>query len=311
MPSLSSPSKIWDSWLSQIGFLREVSPSYLRFLVGFGYYLGSPIEKDIWRVNRYNEGNDESRAITDYHEIIEDDVSFLLSEQDPRRSEFSLKARFRNNDIWINSDVLRMQVEAANIQRFGLDNVNTICEIGGGYGQLALGFLLNRPQISYTIVDFPQILDVVKRWISYLDLGINVQLYDSLNEYDTSRSNPGLHLFPNNLLCSSSILNYDLGININSFCEMRTSQISHYMKLIKTTVFYSNNRDRQPNNHELKNLSDLFSELFDHIHPDPKAYLDNDYKKRVFIMGDLSRTTQIHIDKICGIRGLSMPGLLT
>ena len=304
-----SPSQVWHHWLDHISFLTDVNPRYLRFLVGFGYYLGSPIEKDLWRVNRYREGSKEEKISEDFERIIGDDCKFLLNEHDPKREDFSVPYQRNGITHWLNTDVIRMQVDMSNIERFGLADFNNICEIGGGYGQLALGFLMNNPKVKYTIIDFPQILSVVEIWMRHLSKGILVKNYDNIESYLDESSAPGLHLLPNNLLAETDcILQFDLGLNINSFCEMSAEQIEFYFSRLKFQNFYSNNRDRKPNNHEIDDLTAILLKN-SKLYPKPCSYASGNYKKRVYVLGDMNKVNKIKIDKIKGVTGASMPGL--
>mgnify|MGYP001158240980 CR=1 FL=1 len=307
--SLFDPSEVWMEWLRQIEFLNQVDEKYLRSLVGFGYYLGSPIEKDIWRVNRSQHAKDCDSLVSDYKRIVLDEPELLLSELDPSRGFFSLLSEINGKDCWINTDVVRMQVDLSNMSRLGLlTAANKVCEIGGGYGQLAVGLLTIRESLSYTIIDFPQILGVVERWAAYLKISSPIRYYRDLESYLKYSSSPGLHLLPNSLMEENSKLEFDLCININSFCEMTKSQIEFYMDSINFRLCYSNNRDRQINNTQLDSLSAIFTDYYD-IYPNPKSYEDSYFKKAVYALGDLTLIKRIPIDAIQGIRGGEMPGL--
>jgi len=307
--NLFDPSEVWTDWLKQIAFLDQVDQKYLRSLVGFGYYLGSPIEKDIWRINRFKAGEKIDSLVTDYKSIVADETDFLLSELDPGKASFSLPAQVDGKYCWINTDIVRMQVDLSNMVRFGLlSNCQKICEIGGGYGQLAVGILTNNMSLSYTVIDFPQILSVVDRWVSFLDCGIKIRCYDNVESYAQFCSEPGLHLLPNTLVNRNFELDFDLGININSFCEMTEDQVKLYLNSIKCKVFYSNNRDRQPNNSQLDSLSNIFQQNCE-IYPNPESYEKFETKKQVYLFGDLAAVKKIPISSIRGIVGKEMPGL--
>ena len=305
-----SPSKVWLNWLNQIEFLNEIRPEFIRMLAGFGYYLGAPIEADIWRVNRLKGLNVSDKLVEDYKSIIGKDVTLLLSELDPQKEKFSIPLETSAGDtIWVNTDIVRMQVDAANIFRFGLNNANTVCEIGGGYGQLALGFVSNNPKISYTIIDFEQILDVVFKWLSYLKIDTPIFKYQNLQEYLSNYQNPGLHLLPNDLVDFSKKMTFDLGININSFCEMTSEQVISYLRCLKVKNFYSNNRDRQPNNEQLVSLTNIFKTEGRVLSPSPEKYNNGNYKKRVYLIRTSNSIVDIDIDEIRGIKGPEMPAL--
>ena len=73
-------------------------------------------------------------------------------------------------------------------------------------------------------------------------------------------------LIPNYKFHLLSHLHFDLVINVRSLQEMTTSQAEAYLDFIKETcrgIFYSYNRDHQPRNSELANLSELLRQRFD------------------------------------------------
>ena len=305
-----SPSKVWLDWINQIQFLNEIRPEFIRMLAGFGYYLGAPIEQDIWRTNRYKQGDLSVKLVEDFKSIIGDDVTLLLSELDPKKEVFSIPFETDGGKtIWVNTDIVRMQVDAANIFRFGLGRVNTVCEIGGGYGQLALGFVSNNPKTSYTIIDFELVTDVVFKWVSHLKIDVPIFKYRNLEDYLNNYQKSGIHLLPNNLVDFSNKLTFDLGININSFCEMTESQVINYLRCLNVTHFYSNNRDRQANNEQLLSLTDIFRNECDVLSPNPEEYDSGQFKKKVYVIGRSEPFVDLDIDKILGIQGVEMPAL--
>jgi hypothetical protein len=95
-----------------------------------------------------------------------------------------------------------------------LKKIKYVLEIGGGYGQLCAGLINSRACNRYYIVDFPEILNVVNRWISTLELGIEIYNYTDINFSDKNLYKSGLHLIPNRLLpMLTSAMNVDLLIN--------------------------------------------------------------------------------------------------
>jgi len=121
--------------------------------------------------------------------------------------------------------------------------------VGGGYGQLARAVLSASPKSTYTIIDFPEILDVVRRWITWASPDIRIISGDS----DEAHEVPSgcLRLIPNTLL--NTKVDCDVLININSFCEMTDAQVISYIdqSRISWKFLYSNNRNRQFMNFDL------------------------------------------------------------
>ena len=89
---------------------------------------------------------------------------------------------------------------------------------------------------------------------------------------------------------------------------MSAEQIEFYFSRLKFQNFYSNNRDRQPNNHEIDDLTAILLKN-SKLYPKPCSYASGNYKKRVYVLGDMNKVNKIKIDKIKGVTGASMPGL--
>jgi len=312
---LSIPSKVWDTWLAQIEFLKYIPDDQLRFHVGFGYYLGAPIEKDLWRVNEYNSGNKNAalKLIRDYNAITENlPEKFLLKEYDKNATYFSvLHDSSASNPSLINSDVVRMQVDVANMYRFGiLSGLKNVLEIGGGYGHLANFFLSRKVVDSYYVIDFMQVLDVVDRWVGSTDPIYDVYRYDKFDNLSSEcLERPGLHLISNVLLPNiGDFISFDLMINMNSFCEMSQAQVEQYISRsnFDYNILYSNNRDKQMLNDELDSLSRTFMK-YGFIWPDYDTSNSLLLKKKVII---LSRNgegfNKLDINEIQGITGAEM-----
>ncbi len=173
-----------------------------------------------------------------------------LSEPDPSRAKFSVSFDIGDRQLWINADTVRTQIDFANFFHLGLLKDKSFVEVGGGYGRLAHAILTHLPESRYAIVDFPQVLEVVERWIRFVAPEIPIYSQRS-NRFVNDDCDPGLHLLPND-----SALHHvraDLVINVNSFYEMRSDQIQKYLGEIMRDIplVYSHNRDRQPDNFEL------------------------------------------------------------
>ena len=107
----------------------------------------------------------------------------------------------------------------------------------------------------------------------------------------------------------SKKMTFDLGININSFCEMTSEQVISYLRCLKVKNFYSNNRDRQPNNEQLVSLTNIFKTEGRVLSPSPEKYNNGNYKKRVYLIRTSNSIVDIDIDEIRGIKGPEMPAL--
>ena len=316
------PSAVWATWLNDLRFLKNVDVEALRLHVGFGYYLGSPIERDIWTASRwkYFQDDPDSKQRVVEHNLLTLGLheSFIVSEGDPERERFSICPNTQNT-VWINTDVLRTQVDISNLARFGLLEFQprNYVEVGGGYGQLARAVLSASPTSTYTIIDFPEVLDVVRRWLTYSSPHIPIISSD----IDQAHEVPVgcLRLIPNTLL--NTTVDCDVLININSFCEMTEDQVISYIDLsrINWKFLYSNNRNRQFMNFDLTTpLVDLLRR-FGIVWPSKEDYemLSTDVGIRIDDPKMITITTRFGIEwippiephDIAGLSGRSMPAL--
>lgn len=315
MKNVSVPSKLWKTWLNQLEFLKYIPDEHLRLHVGFGYYLGAPIEADLFRVSKSLNGekNKSNKIIDDYINITKGLPNrYLLSEKDNNNKLISSTYKANNNSYkYVNTDIVRMQVDVANMYNLGiLDSAKSILEIGGGYGQLAAGILNGKKNVSYSIIDFPEILEIISRWVKFSNNKIRVHEYK--NNSNLNLDKPGLHLIPNSMTDAVK-KNFDLVININSFCEMTDSQVKKYLSNIELNggFLYTNNRDKQYQNKEISSLSKLLASTGYCIWPKNNAYDNIKYKKKVFVLynNNYRKPNFISIKKIHGVLGRETPAV--
>lgn len=206
-------SSIWGTWLEQLAFLNLLEDKILRMHVGFGYYLGAPIASDIWNANMVREMHPganviQERLINDQLRLTKNiDKKYHWSEPDVSAPYFSV---LDANNKYINSDVLRTQADLSNLLNLNLlrqEQEMNIMEIGGGYGMLAAAITTLFPRINYTIIDFPSVLKIQERFLKYIGVDMNRVRFVSNDDSNNNQKS------------------YDLGININSFCEMKESAV--------------------------------------------------------------------------------------
>ena len=251
------PSKVWDGWLEDLEFLELLPDSSLRVHVGHGYLLGAPIEKDLWLTRAGQRPGQDSGIDSrenEYFEVVRGLPSeLLLTEPDPSREKFSAQLSVGDSTVWVNADTIRTQIDVANLYHLGLLEHDSIVELGGGYGRLAHAIISSvGPHLRYGLVDFPQVLNVVERWVRHVSP--EIPIYWQRNGHFFPENSPaGLHLIPTNDQLES--VSGDLLLNVNSFYEMRSDQVRHYLGAVMSRVplIYSHNRDRQPDNTELTN----------------------------------------------------------
>jgi putative sugar O-methyltransferase len=117
----------------------------------------------------------------------------------------------------------------------GTDRVNTICELGAGYGRNAYVFMKAMPRCKYIIIDIPPALFVSQSYLSAVFPDKKIFTFrpfthfsdveQAFNEADIVFLLPHqAELLPNKCI--------DLFVNISSLHEMKIDQIHAYFKLI-------------------------------------------------------------------------------
>ena len=155
------------------------------------------------------------------------------------------------NGVVVNFDTMTYQERANLIYQTGLSRwiekvierrgEIRVCEIGGGYGALALWFKRVFPNCSYTIIDLPECL-------------LFSRLYLSLTRPDV-RAGAGLEpqpfgfRFVPNYMAEKIDEPFDLIINTLSMSEMNLVQVENYVDMMKRVwlkdggVFFEQNAD--------------------------------------------------------------------
>ena len=141
------------------------------------------------------------------------------------------------NGRLISQDLANSLLEYEAILHPDLDrrNVQTILELGPGYGRTAYVFMTLQPGCRYILVDIPPALYVAQRYLSAVFEGHKIFAFRPFNSFDQVRDEFSeatiIFLTPNQLelLPDKSI---DLFVNISSFHEMRMDQIKYYFSEI-------------------------------------------------------------------------------
>ena len=292
-------SLLWDDWTNYLNFLSKIDDSDLRMHVGYLYLIGTPIEKDYWRTQNFRNGNKLSAIkLSDEYEKLVKDVPHVwrFYESDPRSEEFSTPFFLNGTeqDISLNADVVRTQVDISNMFNFGiLNQIKSVTEIGGGYGQLAVAMTRALPDVKYTIVDLPSQLAIQKRWLSHIGSDVG---YSKENQ---------IRLVSSQEFDFHTKQTVDLLINVNSFCEMQEIEIRKYIdgSRIDFNWLYSNNREIQFMNHGMsKPLSQIFADYFN-FSPTLREYMDCGFAltKYVFLGGKFEPPKKLLPNEIFGI----------
>ncbi|MFX1427881.1 MAG: putative sugar O-methyltransferase [Promethearchaeota archaeon] len=145
----------------------------------------------------------------------------------------------------ISQDLANSFLEYQSIMsQINQEEIDTILELGPGYGRTAYIFLKLLPNLKYLFVDIPPALYIAETYISNQFKEKKIFRFRRFNSYDEIKEDYEdsdiVFLLPAQLdLLPSETA--DLFINISSLHEMRLDQIDHYFncidKLIKKYVY--------------------------------------------------------------------------
>ena len=266
--STVSPSKFWSDVCSHFDYMLGLPEEYFVKLRLHTYHLTG----DIYQT--YLFGDAQYFRSTNKVDVLADGVpsTYVLNEP-----EGGIGFRY-DDGRYLSSDILRFQRVVNTLYRYGiLPQLSTlsgrrarILEIGAGYGGLAHHISNICKNTTYVVVDLPETLLFASSYLSLLNPHKRVYLYaredfDELMKPGATESYDFV-LIPNYRLNSLSRIGFDLVINVDSLQEMRTSQAETYLEFICRTCtgeFYSWNKDRNPHNPDLSDLSDLLRRRFD------------------------------------------------
>jgi putative sugar O-methyltransferase len=122
-------------------------------------------------------------------------------------------------------------------------DLDSICEVGGGYGNPALQWLTNpiKPVTRYCIVDMPESL-------FFAEVFLRSALPDMRIHYATEREpatdSPGITLVPVQLSAQTKNASFDLVTNTGSMAEMTDEWLNYWCNWLdqqNTKLFYSHN----------------------------------------------------------------------
>ncbi len=142
----------------------------------------------------------------------------------------------------------------------------SVLEIGSGWGGFAYQFKTLFPNITYFLIDLPATMLFAAIYLKgmftnskiVLFTGDNVEIFDNWQDYDFIL----ISAYDFEKFKPSQL---DMAINMVSFQEMTTEQVSNYVNHVadlKCDRLYSMNRERSPHNPELSLVSEIIEERY-------------------------------------------------
>ncbi len=149
---------------------------------------------------------------------------------------------------------------------FKKEKSKIILEIGSGWGGFAYQFKTLFPDITYVVVDLPQALLFSATYLITLFPNKKILFFDNFQKVQIKDIIAYDFVFiPNYLWKKLKFQRPDLIINMVSFQEMTTKQVTDYIKKCadwKCPFVYSLNRNCSPHNSQLTSVEDIMKKYY-------------------------------------------------
>ena len=169
---------------------------------------------------------------------------------------------------------------------FKFSNINSIVELGGGYGALAEIILKRYKHIKYTLIDLPNIVPFCE---GYLTKTFHNEVLNMSHIYSNKKIDMNINNFKERIIISPNNFfekfeNYDLFINEASFQEMDKMQVIYYCNIVSKNSknLYLHNTQNSKFN-DIKDFDEIFHNFTknkDWINPFYPGYYGSIYNKK-------------------------------
>ena len=264
----AQPSDYWKQELAGFNHMFDASPLLIQTLREHCYHLTGI------RPYEYRRHHDfQKRQFAQKLQALRDiDQAQLFV---PESTELGGFGHEIDGDL-VNLDTLKfyevlLGLDRANfLEKAGKQSPDrrVILEIGAGWGGFAYQFKTLFPESTFVILDLPETLLFSATYLRTLFPNARTFLHGDAS-FSSLRRNITQYDFvflPDYCLRNLELARLDLAINMVSFQEMTTEQVSRY--IAKTAdlgclSFYSLNRERSPYNPELTTVSSILAEYYE------------------------------------------------
>lgn len=261
------PSDYWREEIEGFDYLFDASPMIVRKLREHCYHLTG--------IKSYEYRRHHSHAIPAFASKLRQ-----LRDLDPADHfvpESPALGGFGHNidGQYVNIDTLKFYESTLALVKSGVwertrnaaDGRPRILEIGAGWGGYAYQVKTLLPGARYMILDLPQTLLFSATYISCTFPQANCVLWepDTADGLDESFSTADFIFVPAHLFPEVRKLSLDLSVNMVSFQEMTTEQVTAYtskLAALKCSTLYSHNRPCSPHNTQLTAVPDIISTCY-------------------------------------------------
>lgn len=248
----------------------------------------------IAEIKSYYKDLYKSFVIEKYKSIIKEDKSL----EKIYESDFGLN---KKDCVFINGKIytikLLQEMERLNFikKNLELENINTILEIGAGFGLLSSAFFKLKRNIKYLIIDIPPTICFAEYYLS--NLAFKVFGYKELiskKEIDIKKifEDYDIICLPPWKLNEVKDFSFDLFMNIQSFQEMEKDQTFNYLSITKNNLVKNIYLENSIEGHLKTKKKNEFGVIEKSNMNDIESYLSTSYN---ILQKDLTNQTNIEL----------------
>jgi len=260
------PSAYWREELENFEYMLDAHPLIIEKLRHHSYHVTG------LRVYDYRSNKDAARELfaQKLKKLVKLGGRDLLVPEPPDMGGFG----FDIGGQLYNIDTLKFYEVLIAMQRGGVLSElrepvdrKLVWEIGPGWGGFPYQLKTVCPNVTYVIMDFPELFLFSGTYLKTLFPEARVEFFDhgSLDELLSQWRDIDFLFVSNTFLDEFVPEQLDLAINMVSFQEMTSEQVRAYVEKaydLQSPYLYSLNRDRSPYNPELSGVGDIIAERF-------------------------------------------------
>jgi len=261
------PSAYWKEELANFEYMLDASPLIIDKLRAHSFHVTG------LHVHRYRSGREREAAryaekLQALQATARNPELFIAEPPDLGGFGFTIDGQLVNLDTLKFFEVLIALDKGAVLEEFrGAGERKLVWEVGAGWGGFPYQFKTLCPNTTYLISDFPELFLFSATYLMTLFPGAKVRfwgeepadrIFANWRDYD-------FIFTPNTALTDLTPDRLDLAVNMVSFQEMTTAQVTSYVAKshqLGARFLYSLNRDRSSMNHELDSVSRVISKYF-------------------------------------------------
>lgn len=261
------PSLYWKEELARIEYMFDASPLIVSELREHCYHLTAVRPYD-YRQHHSRWGMAFGRKL---RLLRQQDEFGLLVPESPLLGGFGyeIDGGLFNLDTLKYYECLIALSKAGLLTSFrlGCGTRKIISEIGAGWGGFAYQFKTLCRNVTYIIIDFPQVLLFSAVYLKTLFPSAAVLFWGDKSEETLLRDCEAYDFvfLPNYFMDKAKLERLDLALNMISFQEMTSAQVDHYVRRIAelgSPYFYSFNAERSPHNDQLTTVSSIMGKYY-------------------------------------------------